>query len=661
MRYEMSNFKILKICVWLALTITPFFTTAQSGGCYGYGTGNHERAHDVLETRKGVLVAGETNQNNGDAYLMKFDHDGQKVVWEQTYGTGNQDIAKAVVEHNGDYFFAGHTKQAGNKDVFIVQVDTTNGNVKNHKVLGGSNIDVGNDIIETNGGNLAIAGHTKTTTGANSILTFIIDFSMTSSSFSINQQFAYGTKSNNDGIALEQDSDNDYWVVGDDKNNDGSGLIYKLNQNFSNNTQNDIIYKALVNDNNNKQKLNDIEEDGNHVITAGTGKFANSVEKSSSIGDKAAFAIKLDHTHQNNPGSAYAPVTQMKEFGTGNTDMAKSLATSGNGYAFTGRNSNNDNMLSFKIKTDFSSVIWNQIMGGSNTTYGNSIIKLNSGNYFNAGKSQYSGYTNSSEHFFLTNVANAGSNCCGNSTTNTFKDVSLDQSKTLSNSPLNSSFSIDELKLKSNQSTLSSPTTSSPDGAFDNGSSCGALPVEFMGFNLSKNPDQQIQVEWRTASETNNDFFTVMRASENKDFKPVNRKDGQGTVTFSNTYQYLDRVPESGTYYYKIRQTDFDGSTSASSVKAITIGKQEEFGLEGIQVNESNLQISLNGVKSQNLVFEVFNSYSQRLGHRALAASSSRQKIQISIPEQSSQFYYIRVLNTKTGDQLAGKKVFSVR
>ncbi len=81
---------------------------------------------------------------------MKFTPGSQNVSWEQTYGTSNTlEKAKAVAEHNGDLFFAGVTKKPGSKEIFIVQVDSANGNVKNNKYIGSGNRDEANDIIET--------------------------------------------------------------------------------------------------------------------------------------------------------------------------------------------------------------------------------------------------------------------------------------------------------------------------------------------------------------------------------------------------------------------------------------------------------------------------------------------------------------------------------
>ncbi len=631
--------------------LIPNLLKAQEG-CYGFGSNSVEEAQDVFASGNGpIYVAGKTAQNSGDAYLMKFKEGNLQKEWVQSYGsTDKQETVKALTMHQGDLYMVGFTKKDGDKDILLLKVDTANGSVINNRYIGNSDLDVAYDVIVNNSGNLAITGRTKTTVGQNSVMTFVMECSISDTSFNIQKEIVYGTDNTNYGIALEQDSQGDYWVVGKEENNSGIGIIYQLKKNFSNNTPSDVIYRASVNDGSNFQGLNDVEVDSNKIVAAGTGKF-----QGTDLSAKTAFVMKLDHDTKN-PSSADDPVSNIKEFGSGNTEKAKDLNIESKEYTFSGKNGN-DKMLSFQTDSGLDTINWAIESGGGSTDYSNAITKLDS-NYFNVGKTQSSDYTNGSGNFYLME-SNKGNNCCSQSQSLSMN--SLNTSNVLSNTLSNSNFAMDQSKLSNNVKSLSNPTTSSTNGNFLDDKGCGALPVEFAGFHLIDKNNLQVEVKWQTASETNNDFFTVMRAFQDQNFQPVRRIQGQGTKVSATNYNYMDQVPRPGTYYYKIRQTDFDGSTSASSIKAISIGKQKEFGFEGIQVNESNLQISFNGVKSQNLVFEVFNSYGQRLGHRSLSASSGQQKVQISIPEQSSQFYYIRVLNTKTGGQLASKKVFSVR
>lgn len=626
---------------------------AQSGGCYGYGTSDDEEAHDVLETSNGdKVVAGETDQNGIDAYLMKFSG-GLSVDWFQSYGTGAKEVAKAIVKHNGDYYFAGYTLKSGNRDILITQVDPSNGAIKNHKVLGSSGKpEIATDIIETRSGNLAITGYTKTTKGSTE-LTFVIEFSMTSTSFNVIREFAYGTPNNNRGQGLEQDSEGDYWVVADDRDAE-AGLIYQLEEKFSNGTSSDISYKTLVNDSENSQKFYGIEEASDYVIAAGYGEVDQSHEKNGTIGNVAALAIKIDHT-TSNPSSKHAPVKAFKEFGTSNTNRAYDITTNSNGYTLTGETGNNDKTLSFQIATDFSNIKWDQAVGGPNQDVSNAIIELSSGELLTVGESESANYTSGSDNFFLAELTSTGANCCGGSINN-FQSIGLKQSKMLNGG----SFKSPKCNLSNNKHTISSPSNTANAGTFEGSTGCGALPVEFSGFKLSKKRNNQVIIQWETASETNNDFFTVLRASDNKPFTPIVQKDGQGTTISGTNYQCQDQAPQPGTYYYKIRQTDFDGSTSTSPIKAIKLAESQSPTINPIISGGHNISVQVQNVQHAQHHISLFNIHGNRIGQKPLLPSQGKQTIRFNDVHQNEQVYMIQIINRKTGANIATEKVIPI-
>ena len=652
--------KLLLAVVLVQFIMVNYPGYAQSGGCYGYGTGNTEEAHDVIETSNGdILVAGETNQNSKDAFLLKFTPDGsQTVQWKQAYGTtSNTEVAKAVVEHNGYYYITGYSK-ASDKDIFILQVDPSDGSVLNGRTLGGNSPDVANDIIVTQKGNLAITGQHKTTRNTNSILSFLMTFSMTQSNFTLHREFAYGTGSENRGNALTQDSEGDFWVVGEDLNNNGSGLIWQIEENFTNNTQSDIIYEAIITDNNNFQSLNDIEEESNHVIATGTGKFKNS-----NLGAKAAYAAKIDH-RTSNPSKAKSPVDRYRAFGTaGNTVRAYSIATTSSGYAFTGKNGNGE-LLVFKTKKDISAnILWDKVLGGSSTDRGNAIIQLSSGDFFSAGRTQSSAYNTGGENFFLTTLSSGGANCCASSTSLT--KYSLDQGKSITNNPTNSSFAMDESKLSSNIGNLNNFTTlnNTSSADFVRGSGCGALPVEFAGFQLDQVGPSAVNIAWSTASETQNNYFTVLRSRSGDNFRPVGRKDGQGTKITSTEYTLVDDVPNpNAAYYYKIRQTDFDGTTSCSNIKAIELGKRSasDLSISHVTTQGNTLAAHLKGSAEGIQTVQLMNSLGQQVARQQLNGIKGEQSLQFNLNQRARQMLYLRIIDQQTGELIANKKVVSL-
>lgn len=98
------------------------------------------------------------------------------------------------------------------------------------------------------------------------------------------------------------------------------------------------------------------------------------------------------------------------------------------------------------------------------------------------------------------------------------------------------------------------------------GISCSGfpLPVTLTSFDAGCDGDQ-VTLKWQTSSEVNNDYFTIERGDEQGNFEAVARVQGQGTTTTSTDYIWTDDSPQKGVYY-RLSQTDFDGTTAIYNV-----------------------------------------------------------------------------------------------
>ncbi len=86
------------------------------------------------------------------------------------------------------------------------------------------------------------------------------------------------------------------------------------------------------------------------------------------------------------------------------------------------------------------------------------------------------------------------------------------------------------------------------------------LPVELLSFNASIN-EFTVTLAWQTASELNNDYFTLLRSVDGINYKEIGKVDGSGTTNEAYEYEYVDEHPMPGISYYRLTQTDFDGTT----------------------------------------------------------------------------------------------------
>ena len=96
------------------------------------------------------------------------------------------------------------------------------------------------------------------------------------------------------------------------------------------------------------------------------------------------------------------------------------------------------------------------------------------------------------------------------------------------------------------------------------------LPVELLYFEAEIKPDGMLVVSWATAVEINNDFFTVEMSLNGKDWKGLGEIKGAGNSDVELTYEWKDdSLKANGTTYFRLKQTDFDGSFSYSDIASV--------------------------------------------------------------------------------------------
>lgn len=101
------------------------------------------------------------------------------------------------------------------------------------------------------------------------------------------------------------------------------------------------------------------------------------------------------------------------------------------------------------------------------------------------------------------------------------------------------------------------------------------LPIELLGFN-AKCSENEVKLEWATATETNNDFFTVERTRDGSSFEAAAIVKGAGNSNSVKEYSAVDKLAWDGTYYYRLKQTDFDGSATYSELISINCSSDEK-------------------------------------------------------------------------------------
>ena len=94
------------------------------------------------------------------------------------------------------------------------------------------------------------------------------------------------------------------------------------------------------------------------------------------------------------------------------------------------------------------------------------------------------------------------------------------------------------------------------------------LPIELLDFDARLN-GPVVDLSWVTSTETDNEKFIVERAGSDLVWKEVLTVPGAGTSTTTSYYYEKDRDPLKGVSYYRLKQVDYDGTSTTSDVVSI--------------------------------------------------------------------------------------------
>jgi len=119
------------------------------------------------------------------------------------------------------------------------------------------------------------------------------------------------------------------------------------------------------------------------------------------------------------------------------------------------------------------------------------------------------------------------------------------------------------------------------------------LPIE-LTFFTGKAIDGNIQLHWRTETEQNNAHMIVERSADGEKFVAIGRVKGAGTTVEPQEYTFVDKRPNWGTNYYRLRQVDTDGTEHLHEVIQVQLSaKTQQLKVVPTLVNETmNLQMA---------------------------------------------------------------------
>lgn len=167
-------------------------------------------------------------------------------------------------------------------------------------------------------------------------------------------------------------------------------------------------------------------------------------------------------------------------------------------------------------------------------------------------------------------------------------------------------------------------------------SSATTLPVELAAFTATKQ-NEQVLLNWHTASETNNRSFTIERSYDAQTWEETGSIKGAGTTTKQTHYQFPDNHPlTSGIHrptstFYRLKQTDYDGKETYSKTVSVDWNNVSPvtFDIAPNPFTES-LRISVNITETSGVTLHLQNLMGEKYVTQYMQLDNGKHEININ-------------------------------
>lgn len=169
------------------------------------------------------------------------------------------------------------------------------------------------------------------------------------------------------------------------------------------------------------------------------------------------------------------------------------------------------------------------------------------------------------------------------------------------------------------------------------------LPIELLYFNAVPENNEYVKLNWATASELNCSHFDVQRSPDAYAWEDIGQIKGAGTSNTVSLYETYDFNPNRGINYYRLKQFDFDGTYTYSTIESVNFDMTEN-----IKVYPNPFRQSCTIAFSRDERISELNVYDSqgKLVKTLISPNMASNCVELDLSDLALGIYYLKINGT---------------
>ncbi len=172
---------------------------------------------------------------------------------------------------------------------------------------------------------------------------------------------------------------------------------------------------------------------------------------------------------------------------------------------------------------------------------------------------------------------------------------------------------------------------------------CSApLPLTFISFTATSGENKEVFLHWTTTKELNTHHFIIEKSIDGKTFEALGIVYAKGDFNNLNNYQFIDEQPFTKHSYYRLKQVDFDGKYSYSTIRQISVDSDQFT----VYPNPSQGNFKIQSTNPNSIHTVTMTNYLSQQVYQATSNSDEQGFIDIDATNLAEGIYIVTILSS---------------